>query len=148
MTIDTLSNAEKYIHLHPLFEKAFEFIKNQNLKEIKVGKYPIDGVDLHASVSEKEGTKKEEAKFEAHDRCIDIQICISGIETLGWKPRNKCINIKIPYNPESDVTFFNDAPDMYFQLREGQFAIFYPEDVHAPMITEEVIKKMVVKVKL
>ena len=148
MIIDTLSNAEKYIHLHPLFAKAFKFIKEQNLKELEVGKYPIEGLDLHASVSEKEGTKKEEAKFEAHDHCIDIQICISGIETLGWKPRNKCINIKTPYNPEKDVTFFNDMPDMYFQLHEGQFAIFYPEDVHAPMIAEDVIKKMVVKVKL
>jgi len=148
MILDTLENAEKYIRLHPLFVKAFEFIKSQNLKEIKVDKYPVDGADLYASVSEKEGVKKEDAKFEAHDHFIDIQVCPAGSETLGWKPRNKCNDIKVSYNTEKDVTFFSDQPDTYFQLHEGQFAIFYPEDVHAPMIGEGLIKKLVVKVKL
>ena len=147
MIIDALSNAEKYIHLHPLFAKAFEFINSQNLQEIAVGKYPVDGDNLHASVSEKAGTDKAEAKFEAHDHCIDIQVCISVRETMGWKPRNTCMDIKTPYNPEKDVTFFDDKPDTYFDLHEMQFAIFYPEDVHAPMIGDAVIKKMVVKVK-
>ena len=148
MIIDTLDNAEKYISLHPRFRKAFDYIKSQNLQEIEAGKYPIDGTDLHASVSKKEGLKKEDAKFEAHDNYIDIQVCPEGLETLGWKPRNKSIDIKTPYNTEKDVTFFNDPPDTYFTLHEGQFAIFYPEDVHAPMIGEGPIKKLVVKVKL
>jgi len=37
---------------------------------------------------------------------------------------------------------------MYFQLTNHQFAIFFPEDVHAPMIGEGQIKKMVIKVKI
>ena len=147
MIIDALSNAEKYIHLHPRFAKAFEFIKSQNLQAMEVGKYSIDGADLHAAVSEKEGVKKEDAKFEAHDQFIDIQVCPKGHETLGWTPRHKCTDIKVPYNPEKDVTFFNGTPDTYFQLHEGQFAIFYPEDVHAPMIGEGLVKKLVLKVK-
>jgi biofilm protein TabA len=44
--------------------------------------------------------------------------------------------------------FYNDAPDMYFELTDKQFAIFFPEDVHAPMIGESEIKKMVIKVKI
>lgn len=148
MIIDTLSNSEKYIHLHPLFSKAFEFIKSRNLKEIEVGKYPIDGSELHAAVSDKDGVKQEDAKFEAHDHFIDIQVCPRGTETLGWKPRETCAGIKVSYNTEKDVTFFSDQPDTYFQLQEGQFAIFYPEDVHAPMIGEGPIKKLVVKIKV
>lgn len=148
MIIDTLSNAEKYIHLHPSFAKAFEFINNQNLKKIVEGKYPIDGDNLYASVSEKPGSGKAEAKFEAHDHCIDIQVCISGLETMGWKPRSNCVDIKVAYNSEKDVTFFDDKPDTYFDLHEMQFAVFYPEDVHAPMIGDGIIKKMVMKVKL
>jgi YhcH/YjgK/YiaL family protein len=37
---------------------------------------------------------------------------------------------------------------MFFQLKDGQFAIFFPEDVHAPMIAEGEVKKMVIKVKI
>jgi len=41
-----------------------------------------------------------------------------------------------------------DAPDMFFGLTDGQFVIFFPEDVHAPMIGEDEIKKLVIKVKI
>lgn len=148
MIIDTLDNAKKYVGLHPLFEKAFQFIEAQHLPTVVPGKFEIEGKDLHASVSLKEGLKKDEAKLEAHDKYIDIQVCPSGRETIGWKPRNKCCNIKVDYNTEKDVTFFSDQPDTYFELHEGQFAIFYPEDVHAPMIGEGPLKKLVVKVKM
>jgi biofilm protein TabA len=46
------------------------------------------------------------------------------------------------------VRFFSDTPDMFFQLTGGQFAIFFPEDVHAPMIGKGEIKKIVIKVKI
>jgi biofilm protein TabA len=148
MILDTLANADKYISLHKHFAKAFAYIKSLDLQTIEVGKYEVDGKDIHASVSLKDGLTAEEAKFEAHDKYIDIQVCPSGQETLGWKPRNKCTDIKNEYNVEKDVVFFNDQPDTYFQLTAGQFVIFYPEDVHAPMIGEGPIKKLVVKVKL
>jgi len=148
MIVDSLANSEKYVSLHPRFAKAFEFIKSQNLDSIEVGKYPIDGPELHASVSNKDGVKADDAKFEAHNHFIDIQVCPAGTERLGWKPRSKCVDPKGEYNAEKDVTFFNDKPDTYFSLNAGQFAIFYPEDVHAPMIGEGPIKKLVVKVKI
>ena len=148
MIIDSLENAGKYAGLHPRFAKAFEYIKAQNLAGIEVGKYTIDGDDLHASVSNKDGVTAADAKFEAHNNYIDIQVCPSGKETLGWKPRSKCTDVKTEYSTEKDVIFYNDRPDTYFDLTAGQFAIFYPEDVHAPMIGEGPIKKLVIKVRL
>lgn len=148
MIIDTLSNTNKYVHLHKRFAKAFDFIKSQNLDTIEAGKYAIDGDELHASVAMKDGVSQADAKFEAHDHYIDIQVCPSGREELGWKPRQSCKVIKTEYNLEKDVIFYADKPDTYFQLSAGQFAIFFPEDVHAPMIGNGTIKKLVVKVKL
>jgi YhcH/YjgK/YiaL family protein len=148
MIIDTLANAGKYVAMHKRFAKAFEFIASQDLNAIEPGKYGIDGTDLHASVSLKDGVKQADAKFEAHNNYIDIQVCPSGTEQLGWKPRNTCTQPKGEYNTEKDVIFYNDQPDTYFQLQAGQFAIFFPEDVHAPMIGEGPIKKLVLKVKL
>ena len=150
MIIDNLLNAEKYVCVHPLFAKAFEYIKIQNLETIEPGRYEIDSDLLKAIVSDKPGLTAEEsaAKFECHDRHIDIQLCINGKEQMGWKPRQNCIQPKGDYNQEKDVTFYNDTPDMYFQLTNNQFAIFFPEDVHAPMIGKDHIKKMVIKVKI
>jgi YhcH/YjgK/YiaL family protein len=150
MIIDTLSNGHKYYCLHPLFSKAFEYIRKQDLETLEAGNYEIDGEKLRAIVSEKPGKTREEstAKFECHDQHIDIQLCINGKEQIGWKPRQSCTQPRGEYSSEKDVLFFDDAPDMYFQLTNNQFAIFFPEDVHAPMIGEGMIKKAVIKVKI
>ena len=147
MILDSLENAEKYATLHKHFSKAFNYINSLDFNTIEPGKYEIDGNEIHASVSLKDGVTAADAKFEAHNNYIDIQVCPSGSETLGWKPRSKCTEVKTEYNPEKDVIFYDDKPDTYFQLTEGQFAIFYPEDVHAPMIGEGPIKKLVIKIK-
>ena len=150
MIIDTIQNASKYYSVHPLFAKAFEYINATDLASAEAGKYEVDGDNLKAIFSNKKGMTAEEsiAKFECHNKNIDIQLCINGKEQIGWKPREKCITPKGDYNPDKDVQFYDDAPDTFFSLTGGQFAIFFPEDVHAPMIGDSEIKKLVIKVKL
>jgi biofilm protein TabA len=150
MIIDTITNASKYFDVHPLFAKAFEYIQKTDLDTIEMGKYEIEGENLKAIFSNKKGMTAAEsvAKFECHNKHIDIQLCINGKELIGWKPREKCKIENGGYNPDKDVQLYNEQPDMYFQLTDGQFAIFFPEDVHAPMIGEGEIKKLVIKVKI
>jgi biofilm protein TabA len=149
MIIDTLANASKYTSLNPLFAQAFDYIKKQDLVNLPVGVSEIgEGLKMIVSVGNGKTQAVSLEKFECHDKNIDIQICVNGLETIGWKPREKCVLPNGDYNTEKDVRFFNDSPDMYFQLTDHQFGIFYPEDVHAPMIGEGEIKKVVIKVKI
>ena len=148
MILDSLNNSDRYAALHPRFAKAFEWIKSQNLETLEVGKYEIDGKELHASVSEKEGYARDAAKFEAHNHWIDIQVCPKGKEQQGWAARERVTAPIGEYNAEKDVTFFSDKPETYDTLQAGQCVIYWPEDVHAPQIGDGPIKKLVVKVKL
>jgi biofilm protein TabA len=149
MIIDTLNNASKYTSLNPLFAKAFDFINQNDVSTLENGVIQIeDGLKVIVSTANGKTAEASLAKFECHDKNIDIQVCVHGLETMYWKPREKCVTPNGDYNPEKDVRFFSDAPDMSFQLTDGQFAIFYPEDVHAPMIGEGEIKKLVFKVKI
>ena len=141
MIIDKLENAEKYYNNHPLFKEAFEYIVSTDLLNADHGSVQItDG--LKAIYSDAPGKVKELSleKFECHNQNIDIQVCIRGNETIGWKPRQDCASPKGEYNADKDVLFYNDSPDMFFNLKPGQFAIFFPDDVHAPMIGEGMIK--------
>ena len=151
MIIDHLNNIDKYANLHPLFAQAIEYIKAQDLANAAIGKFDI-AEGLKAIYSDKKGVTAEEsdAKFECHDKHIDIQVCIRGHETIGYKPRNTCTQQKGDYNVEKDVVFYADAPDMYFKLTDNRFAIFFPDDVHSPMINvdDKEIKKLVIKVKI
>lgn len=149
MIIDTLHNSSKYTSLHPLFSKAFDYINQNDIANLPDGTIAIaEGLKVIVNTAKGKTVEESLAKFECHDKNIDIQICVKGVETIAWKPREKCITPKGEYNLEKDVRFFSDAPDMSFQLTDGQFAIFYPEDVHAPMIGESEIKKIVIKVKI
>lgn len=149
MIIDTVQNAHRYFSVHPLFEKAFEYINSTDLMNAADGKSDI-AEGLKAIFSNAPGKTKEASlsKFECHNKNIDIQLCINGVETIGWKPREKCIKPNGEYNSEKDVQLYHDDADTFFRLTNGQFAIFFPEDVHAPMIGEGQIKKLVIKVSL
>ena len=148
MIIDKLENAAKYYNNHPLFKEAFEYIFSTDLVNAYNGSVQI-ATGLKAIYSDAQGKTKDLSleKFECHNQNIDIQVCIRGNETIGWKPRQDCISPKGEYNEDKDVLFYNDTPDMFFNLKDGQYAIFFPEDVHAPMIGEGMIKKLVMKVK-
>ena len=150
MIIDTLANAGKYHCVNPLFAEAFEYISHTDLDALEPGTYEISGEALKAVLMEKPGKTAEESleKFECHNKHIDIQVLLKGEEQIGWKPRTDCKEPKGDYNPEKDVLFYQDVPDMYFELKPGQFVILFPEDVHAPMISEGNIKKLVIKVRV
>ena len=149
MIIDTISNHSKYASIHPLFAKAFEYIAATDLANAATGTYEVaEGVK--AIISEARGKTLEAAlsTFECHNQFIDIQYLINGVEKMGWKPRGSCSLPKADYDDDKDVLFFSDLPDMYFTLNAEQFAVFFPEDVHAPMIGEGSIKKLIMKIKV
>ena len=149
MIIDTLANASKYFSLHPSFAKAFDYINQNNVATLADGIYETpEGLKVIVNTGMGKTAESSIAKFECHDKNIDIQLCVKGLETMAWKPREKCLTPNGEYNPDKDVRFFSDAPDMSFQLTDGQFAVFFPEDVHAPMIGDGEIKKVVIKVKI
>ena len=43
MIVDNLANAANYFSLHPLFEKAFEYIRQLNLETVETGSVEIEG---------------------------------------------------------------------------------------------------------
>ncbi len=149
MVIDSLKNASKYYSLHPLLQQAVEYINTLDLINVADEKKEIaDGLKIITSTAQGKTKETSLQKFECHNKNIDIQLCIKGKETIGWKPRQDCTAPKGEYCEEKDVLFFDDAPDTFFELADNQFAIFFPEDVHAPMIGEGEIRKMVVKVRI
>lgn len=148
MIIDLIENASKYFSVHPLFERAFTYLQQNNLQEI-TGKHEI-AEGLKAGFTNDPGKTKDErvGKAECHREFIDIQVCIKGKETMGWKPLSKSIKPNGDYNVEKDIQFFYDEPDTFFDLTDGQFVVFFPEDVHLPMLGNGNIQKVVIKVKI
>lgn len=145
MILDTLENLERYEGMNPLFPKAIEYLKNTDLNALPVGKVELHGTDLVVNVNETKPKQKEDAKLETHNKYIDIQIPLSGVEVMGYTPANALPAAE--YNEEKDITFFPGLAESYFEVKPGMFAIFFPEDGHAPGVTDTGVKKIIIKVK-
>lgn len=147
MVVDTLNNLEKYVSLNPLFAQAVDFIKTHNLQAMEVGKTELKGSDLVVNIAQTSPKTKEQAKLETHNVFIDIQMPLSSTEVMGYTAAKDCVPANAPYNAERDITFFEGLADSYIPVKPGMFAIFFPQDGHAPGISPDGVKKMIVKVK-
>lgn len=99
--------------------------------------------------------------WETHRRYADIQIVLQGEERFGWLPLSAAPPVKDAYDPERDACFYQPPADWHapppcsLPLRPGDFAIFLPDDVHAPGLMPQrvtgpaaAVTKAVVKVRL
>ena len=148
MILGSLKNTETAEKVHYLLKKAFDYIKTVDLTTIPSDgtRIELDGNKLYLFINEYLGKTHQDVKGEAHRKYIDIQVPIEGTESMGWIELSECRELLKPYDSEKDVVFYNDAPSSYIQVSPGEFVIFFPEDVHAPGIGTENIKKLVVKV--
>lgn len=147
MIIDTLENLEQYASVNPRFAKAIEYLKSTDLNTQEPGKVELDGKDLVVNFSIAKGKTKEQAQLETHKNFIDIQIPLSCTEVMGYTPA--CNLPEGEYNAEKDITKFAMPSEAYIPVHPGMFAIFFPQDGHAPCISEEEsIRKVIVKVRV
>ena len=148
MIIDRLENLSNYVSLNPLFADVVEFLKDHDLQTMEVGKYLIKDKDLFLNLTIAKGRAKEVAVLETHIEMIDIQIPLSCEESFGFTPLSDLP--KLAYNAEKDVTLYGDlSAQTYLTLKPGQMAIFFPQDGHAPCISDHAeIKKAIFKVAI
>jgi len=157
MVLDTLHNSARYFPLHPEFARAFDFLAHADWAELAPGsvnperhsvRHPIDGDRMYVSIDHVEGRGRAGARLEAHRRHIDIQFTIEGSEEIGWRSLAGCAQAAGAFDDERDVGFFSDAPETWVSVPAGTFAIFFPDDAHAPLAGRGTVKKAIVKIAI
>lgn len=146
MILDRIEQADLYASLNPHFAKAFAFLQKKGLNELSDGRHDIDGDNVYALVVKGTCKPPSEAKLEVHHRYIDIQYLITGRDNMGWKSSKLCKNSEGDYNQKIDAELFSDNASAWITVCPGDFAIFFPEDAHAPGVGDGEFHKVVVKV--
>lgn len=133
------------------WDKAFTFLKSNDLSKLEIRRYDIDGDNLYAPVSEYVTKNVEDAKFEAHQKYIDIQYIISGTELMSVAPMSMKKDVTTPYDATKDVGFMTVTKCSDYKATSANFFIFFPSDIHRPSVKvgdNSNVKKIVVKVKV
>ena len=137
MLYDTLENLNQYTGLFPNLDKAIDFIEDNDVSALPLGRTEIDGDDVYVTVMEAEPTPGEGRAFETHSRYMDLQMDLEGAElcevALG----------------DVDFALWNGAASAALVLGEGRFAVFMVEEPHKPAIKAQgcdKVKKAVFKI--
>jgi YhcH/YjgK/YiaL family protein len=148
MITDKIENINLYTEIP---EYAKEFIKTLS-KEIELGRYNLKQNDF-ANIETYETKLLKNAKFETHNKFIDIQILLTGSEKIYIK--NKKDLLETPeYNTEKDISFYTTAINNsdYITLNGTNFVMIYPHEAHAPQVAinecPNKVKKVVLKIKI
>jgi len=150
MIFDTLNNCDKYYSCHPKFEAAFNFIRTAIAENLPAESYHLEGAEMYASISEYISKNPDETMFEGHVNYIDIQCVVSGVECMEAVDISKAA-VSQPYDSSRDICFYEDSSIAHkATLRAGDFAVFFPHDIHKPGMCLEgakaAVKKIVVKI--
>ncbi len=130
-----------------LWKKAFQFMQT-NLSELEVGKYPLVEDRLIANIQEYNSKEPEDARWEAHEKFIDLQYVIAGKEKMGVMPLAEAENAG-EYNAEKDVVFYGKNQGNIYPANPDVYFLFFTSDLHRPCIKDEEslqVKKLVIKI--
>lgn len=146
---DKIAFATQYHKNQKVWDEAFGFMRDHDLNTLPVGKYPIDGDKVYASVSIGPNKDFDNTKWESHRKYIDLQYVISGKEKIGVAPVATATVIK-PYDESNDIANYT-AEGKFYIAEPGTFFLFFPANAHRPSIKVDgydVEKKLVIKIQV
>ncbi len=149
MIIDSLKSFEKYLNIHPSFQKVYDFISGTDLHKLELGKHIIEENNLWCKVTQQEGKSFDDLpKLEVHDSFIDIHILLTGSEIIGFRDRVKCSGVEAKYDEMNDIAFLDEEAEVFVNCGVDNFVICFPKDAHSPMIGDGIIRKAIIKVRV
>ena len=149
MILDRISHAMMYRSVGPRVSAALNYLRRTDFSELPEGRHELDGDRLFAVVQRYRTKPLKEARWEAHRKYLDVQYMVEGVERMGYAPLADGLSIQEPYDAKTDLVFYDIRGD-WFEVAAGGFAVFGPQDIHAPGLaagnppcTGEVLKVVV-----
>lgn len=146
MITDNLKNASLCENISPQIRRAFDYLRHTDFNAVSDGKHEIDGDRIFALVQQYTTKPKQDGKWEAHRKYIDIQYIIRGTEQIGYA--NSAKLAAGPYDQAKDIMFLAGDGNC-LTLSAGDFMILFPEDAHMPSLAvtnPAEVRKAVVKI--
>lgn len=146
MIKDSIKNYLTY-NLDEKLNAGLKYLAQTDFSSMENGKDEILKDKVFAIVQDYNTKPENIAKFEAHRKYIDIQYIIKGHEKIGVAQIEGYTAID-DYDEEKDIIFFDGKANDFITMKEGDFAIFFPQDLHMPSVAineSSYVKKVVVK---
>lgn len=139
--------AKQYAANKEVWDKVFAYLKNTDLEKLPVGKYPIEGTNLFAAVTDNPTKDYDQTAWESHRKFIDLQYVSVGAEKMAVMPVAGA-KVTAEYDDKKDVAHYDGEGKLYVAA-PGTFYLFFPVDAHRVNIKADGAdhdKKIVIKI--
>lgn len=146
MIYDKLEHLETYTSISERLAKGLRLLRDTDFSALEPGRYEAEGDALYFMVQCYQSKEKNDTP-EAHEKYIDIQYLLEGEELIGVGSLSDMTE-EVAAEPENDFRLYH-GPLSHVKVGNGYFAVFFPQDAHAPGIAADVpapVRKVVVKV--
>lgn len=147
MICDHLNASARYAGLGDRFAAAFEYLQRACAGDFTIGKTILRADAVWAAVIQKPGRAAKAAGFEYHAQFADVHLCLRGRERMGWRENADGLAVRTAFKSDEDFGLYEGTPEEFVPLAGDRFAIFFPGELHAPLIAEGELTKICVKVR-
>lgn len=145
MIFDALNNLNRYKGLYEYLDQAIEYISEQGLNKLQLGKNEINGDKIYANVMECDLREDIYSDYEYHKHYLDLHVDICGKEKIFFARQG--IKDVEPYHEEEDYGLVEGNFSGECLIDENHFAIFMLDEPHKPCVGTGVkVKKVVFKI--
>ena len=148
MIYDRLEHIGHYRGLGIPLDKAIDFLEKTDVFSL-TGRGEIDGDSVYYMEQNPQLRALQDAKWERHERYIDIQIALAEGEEIYACPMED-VEGWGAFDAQNDCALSAaGAKGARLTMPSGAFAIFFPHDAHMPCVRAgeaETTRKIVVKV--
>jgi len=144
MIYDHINNLARYIKPE-IFKKISSFLQKLPSED---GKYNIDGDNLFAIISTYNPRKFEDGRYETHFKYVDLQLMVSGSESIWYCQPNKLMRESVDI--EKDITFYQKSDQgVELPITTEMFMLIFTDEGHLPSVgsnPDQKLRKVVFKI--
>lgn len=154
MLIGPIKPSLEHDYYPAIIRQLFDYFSQVDLDQFSLGRHTLPFIaDDKAWFVILEYEKQPESEFlpEVHKYHSDLQIILSGSETMAWTLDSGHHAIQGEYNQDRDLLFYQPQTISlnHFHATSGNFYLFTPNTIHITNIEDgltSVVRKLVVKI--
>lgn len=152
MYFDTLASAD-FSRYPARIVQGLQWLQTQDIDALPAGRVEIDGDAMYAQVIDLTTKAPEEVLPERHRRYLDVQYVHRGQEKMAVAIETGTYTVAKAYDEGNDILFYQQTDnESVLWVQAGQFAVFFPTDIHRPGMNAgseaESVRKVVVKIAI
>lgn len=134
MIYDGLSALPLYRGLSRGLDVLIDWIAENDIHELPLGKTCIDGERVYANVMNAKTRRVEDARFETHRKYMDVQVDLEGYEWFRTTPGAVVPNGEFDVDTDKGYCLAAEGNTDMLEgsLENGRFAVFMVDEPHMP----------------